>query len=298
MLLSRVSPDPAVRDGARWPSGAPAGTYRAFVGGVAHPSAAAGNRGRSRDPARIAARASIEGAFCQGVGQGSTQGRASWLALARTVEDAGFDALVVADHPGIGSAPFVALAAAAVVTDRIHVGTCVANAGVWDPVALRRGGDARCAVRRTGHHGNRRWPHPQRMDSRRSTVPLTTPARRPNDRGSARNSPIGVRPRTGRTGQMQRGEVWFAATPGGDRPVLVLTRHPVADRIGSVVVDVNGRGLRESPSSPPVTSAAQTRCGDAVQRDLAGGGSGGRDQRSVWTAAFWLLGEGSVPTND
>ena len=35
---------------------------------------------------------------------------------------------------------------------------------------------------------------------------------------------------------MQRGEIWFAATPGGDRPVLVLTRDPVAARIGSVVV--------------------------------------------------------------
>jgi mRNA interferase MazF len=35
---------------------------------------------------------------------------------------------------------------------------------------------------------------------------------------------------------VQRGEIWFAATPGGDRPVLVLTRDPVADRIGSVVV--------------------------------------------------------------
>lgn len=35
---------------------------------------------------------------------------------------------------------------------------------------------------------------------------------------------------------MQRGELWFAATPGGDRPVLVLTRDPVADRIGAVVV--------------------------------------------------------------
>lgn len=35
---------------------------------------------------------------------------------------------------------------------------------------------------------------------------------------------------------MQRGEVWFAITPGGDRPVLVLTRDPVADRIGAVVV--------------------------------------------------------------
>jgi mRNA interferase MazF len=35
---------------------------------------------------------------------------------------------------------------------------------------------------------------------------------------------------------MQRGEIWFAATPGGHRPVLVMTRDPVADRIGSVVV--------------------------------------------------------------
>jgi mRNA interferase MazF len=35
---------------------------------------------------------------------------------------------------------------------------------------------------------------------------------------------------------MQRGEVWFAATPGGDRPVLILTRDPLAGRIASVVV--------------------------------------------------------------
>src|SRR5438309_1481631 len=49
-------------------------------------------------------------------------------------------------------------------------------------------------------------------------------------------SPTGVPPRTGRTGSMQRGEIWFAATPGGDRPVLVLTRDPVAERIGAVVV--------------------------------------------------------------
>ena len=26
---------------------------------------------------------------------------------------------------------------------------------------------------------------------------------------------------------MNKGEIWFAATPGGDRPVLVLTRDPV-----------------------------------------------------------------------
>lgn len=43
---------------------------------------------------------------------------------------------------------------------------------------------------------------------------------------------------------MRRGEVWFAATPGGDRPVLVLTRDPVADRIGSVVVAALTRTVR------------------------------------------------------
>lgn len=36
---------------------------------------------------------------------------------------------------------------------------------------------------------------------------------------------------------MKRGEIWIAATGiGGDRPVLVLTRDPVADRIEGVVV--------------------------------------------------------------
>jgi mRNA interferase MazF len=43
---------------------------------------------------------------------------------------------------------------------------------------------------------------------------------------------------------MQRGEIWFAATPGGDRPVLVLTRDPVADRIGSLVVAALTRTVR------------------------------------------------------
>ncbi len=43
---------------------------------------------------------------------------------------------------------------------------------------------------------------------------------------------------------MKRGEIWFAATPGGDRPVLVLTRDPVADRIGSVVVAALTRTVR------------------------------------------------------
>ncbi len=43
---------------------------------------------------------------------------------------------------------------------------------------------------------------------------------------------------------MQRGEIWFAATSGGDRPVLVLTRDPVADRIGAVVVAALSRTRR------------------------------------------------------
>lgn len=41
-----------------------------------------------------------------------------------------------------------------------------------------------------------------------------------------------------------RGEVWWAATPGGDRPVLVLTRDPVADRIEGVVVAACTRTVR------------------------------------------------------
>lgn len=38
--------------------------------------------------------------------------------------------------------------------------------------------------------------------------------------------------------------MWWAATPGGDRPVLVLTRDPIADRIGGVVVAACTRTIR------------------------------------------------------
>lgn len=54
---------------------------------------------------------------------------------------------------------------------------------------------------------------------------------------------------------MQRGDVWFAATPGGDRPVLVLTRDPVADRIGSVVVAALTRTTRGLVSELELTMA-------------------------------------------
>ncbi len=51
---------------------------------------------------------------------------------------------------------------------------------------------------------------------------------------------------------MRRGEVWFANVPGGDRPVLVLTRDPVADRIGSVVAAVITRTERGLASEMPL----------------------------------------------
>ena len=54
---------------------------------------------------------------------------------------------------------------------------------------------------------------------------------------------------------MQRGEIWFAATPGGDRPVLVLTRDPVADRIGAVVVAALTRTRRGLVSELELTPA-------------------------------------------
>jgi mRNA interferase MazF len=53
---------------------------------------------------------------------------------------------------------------------------------------------------------------------------------------------------------MRRGEVWFAATPGGDRPVLVLTRDPVADRIHSVVVAALTRTQRDLVSELALTA--------------------------------------------
>lgn len=52
---------------------------------------------------------------------------------------------------------------------------------------------------------------------------------------------------------MRSGELWFAATPGGDRPVLILTRDPVAERIGSVVVAALTRTRRGLVSEVELT---------------------------------------------
>lgn len=61
---------------------------------------------------------------------------------------------------------------------------------------------------------------------------------------------------------MQRGEIWFAGTPGGDRPVLVLTRDPVAARIGAVVVAALTRTRRDL-----VSELVLTREHDGVPSD-------------------------------
>jgi mRNA interferase MazF len=63
---------------------------------------------------------------------------------------------------------------------------------------------------------------------------------------------------------MQRGEIWFAATPGGDRPVLVLTRDPVADRIDSVVVAALTRTRRHLVSELELSVAADGVPSDCV----------------------------------
>jgi mRNA interferase MazF len=63
---------------------------------------------------------------------------------------------------------------------------------------------------------------------------------------------------------MQRGEIWFAATPGGDRPVLVLTRDPVADRIGAVVVAALTRTKRHLTSELDLTAKTDGVPSDCV----------------------------------
>ena len=52
---------------------------------------------------------------------------------------------------------------------------------------------------------------------------------------------------------VKRGEIWFAETPGGDRPVLVLTRDPVAESIGAVVVAALTRTRRDLVSELELT---------------------------------------------
>ncbi|SCE99711.1 probable F420-dependent oxidoreductase, MSMEG_2516 family [Micromonospora coriariae] len=68
--------------------------------------------------------------------QASPSDAASWCGLAHRAEAAGYDALLVGDHPGVVAAPFVALAAAASVTSTLGLGSYVTNAGVREPALL------------------------------------------------------------------------------------------------------------------------------------------------------------------
>lgn len=49
-----------------------------------------------------------------------------------------------------------------------------------------------------------------------------------------------------------RGEIWWASTASGDRPVLVVTRDPVAARIDAVVVAACTRTVRGVLSELPL----------------------------------------------
>ena len=68
--------------------------------------------------------------------QAQPRDAASWITLARRVEAGGYDALLAADHPGTTASPFVALAAAAAVTEHIGVGSYVSQAGIREPLLL------------------------------------------------------------------------------------------------------------------------------------------------------------------
>jgi probable F420-dependent oxidoreductase len=68
--------------------------------------------------------------------QGNFVDQTQWVELAKATDHSGVDCLYVADHLGSSAIPFAALAAAAAVTDRVRLGTCVLNAGLREPLSL------------------------------------------------------------------------------------------------------------------------------------------------------------------
>ena len=68
--------------------------------------------------------------------QGRFVNQTQWVALAQAADRSGFDCLYVGDHLASLASPFAALAAAAVVTDRLRLGTCMLNAGLQEPLPL------------------------------------------------------------------------------------------------------------------------------------------------------------------
>lgn len=61
----------------------------------------------------------------------------TWLEHCRAAEHLGFDAVLAPDHLG-APAPFAMLAAAAVATERLRLGTYMVNHGFWNPAMLAR----------------------------------------------------------------------------------------------------------------------------------------------------------------
>jgi len=66
-----------------------------------------------------------------------SRGEASPIVAAPAAEAAGFDVVTAADHVG-STSPFVALAAAAAVTERVRLRTYVLDFGFWNPGLLAR----------------------------------------------------------------------------------------------------------------------------------------------------------------
>ena len=70
---------------------------------------------------------------------------------------------------------------------------------------------------------------------------------------STTRPPTGEPPKAGRIGPMRRGEMWFAATPGGDRPVFGA--HRAAGQLRLVAPAV----VRAAHRTPPPISARSCR---------------------------------------
>ena len=102
-----------------------------------------------------------------------------------------------------------------------------------------RGCPTRRFAFRTADQGSSAVPLPPRLRARRRGLgPCAAERRRVCSLAGGGLDRRPTRHRlAGRLRPVKRGEIWFATTGrGGDRPVLVLTRDPLADRIGAVVV--------------------------------------------------------------
>lgn len=76
--------------------------------------------------------------FRFGVLAKAPRARSEWEELARRAEALGYSTLLVSDHMGAQIAPFPALVAAAAATDRLRVGTLVANSDFRHPLLVAR----------------------------------------------------------------------------------------------------------------------------------------------------------------